>query len=67
MNIIGMGVNFLMKKNKVDVHHGWGSFVDATHVKVQKEDGEEILVRFRHVGIHTGRRRSMCSDQHSQW
>lgn len=37
------GIDFLMKKNKIDVHHGWGSFVDATHVKVQKEDGEEIL------------------------
>jgi dihydrolipoamide dehydrogenase len=37
------GIDFLMKKNKIDVHHGMGSFVDATHVKVTKEDGEEIL------------------------
>lgn len=37
------GIDFLMKKNKIDVHHGMGSFVDATHVKVTKADGEEIL------------------------
>ncbi len=37
------GIDFLMKKNKIDVHHGMGSFVDATHVKVTKDDGEEVL------------------------
>ncbi|MCT4625169.1 MAG: dihydrolipoyl dehydrogenase [Schleiferiaceae bacterium] len=37
------GIDFLMKKNKIDVYHGMGSFVDATHVKVTKEDGEETL------------------------
>ncbi len=37
------GIDFLMKKNKIDVHHGMGSFVDATHVKVTKEGGEKIL------------------------
>jgi dihydrolipoamide dehydrogenase len=37
------GIDFLMKKNKIDVHYGMGSFVDATHVKVTKADGEEIL------------------------
>ncbi|HJW30151.1 MAG TPA: FAD-dependent oxidoreductase, partial [Saprospiraceae bacterium] len=28
------GVLFLMKKNKVDVYTGTGSFVDPTHIKV---------------------------------
>ena len=37
------GIDFLMKKNKIDVYHGMGSFVDATHVKVTKADGEEVL------------------------
>jgi dihydrolipoamide dehydrogenase len=37
------GIDFLMKKNKIDVYYGMGSFVDATHVKVTKADGEEIL------------------------
>lgn len=37
------GIDFLMKKNKIDVYHGMGSFVDATHVKVTKVDGEEVI------------------------
>ena len=32
------GIDFLMKKNKIEVLKGWGSFVDATHLKVSKED-----------------------------
>ena len=34
------GIDFLMKKNKIDVLKGWGSFVDATHIKLSKDDGE---------------------------
>ena len=34
------GIDFLMKKNKIDVLKGWGSFVDATHIKVSKDAGE---------------------------
>ena len=26
------GIDFLMKKNKIDVLKGWGSFVDASHI-----------------------------------
>ena len=37
------GIDFLMKKNKIDVYHGMGSFVDATHIKVTKVEGEEVL------------------------
>lgn len=33
------GLVYLMKKNKIDVHHGLGSFVDATHIKV----GDTVL------------------------
>jgi len=33
------GVEFLMKKNKIDVLHGHGSFVSASKIKVTKEDG----------------------------
>jgi dihydrolipoamide dehydrogenase len=37
------GIDFLMKKNKVDVFHGFGSFKDATHITITKEnDVEEI-------------------------
>lgn len=33
------GIDFLMKKNKVDVLKGWGSFADATHIDIANEDG----------------------------
>ena len=33
------GIRFLMKKNKVDVIHGFASFVDANTINVKKEDG----------------------------
>lgn len=37
------GVNFLMKKNKIDVHIGTGSFVDKNTIKItNKEGGKEI-------------------------
>ena len=34
------GIDFLMKKNKIEVLKGWASFIDATHIKVSKDDGE---------------------------
>lgn len=37
------GINFLMKKNKVDVYHGLGSFKDATHIRIEKEGTEEVI------------------------
>ncbi|MEM1319884.1 MAG: dihydrolipoyl dehydrogenase [Bacteroidota bacterium] len=48
------GVDFLMKKNKIDVYHGWGSFVDANHIKVTKSDGSEEVVETDKVIIATG-------------
>ncbi|WP_020536425.1 dihydrolipoyl dehydrogenase [Lewinella cohaerens] len=38
------GIAFLMKKNKIDVHHGHGSFKDKNTIIVTKDDGttEEI-------------------------
>lgn len=37
------GIDFLMKKNKIDVFHGHGSFVTANSIKVAKEGGDEII------------------------
>lgn len=48
------GVNFLMKKNKIDVHHGVGSFVDATHIKVTSTDGSESIFETSKTIIATG-------------
>ncbi len=48
------GVDFLMKKNKIDVFHGFGSFVDKHNVKVTKEDGSEENVEAKNILIATG-------------
>lgn len=48
------GVSFLMKKNKIDVFHGWGSFQDANHILVKKDDGQEEVIETKKVIIATG-------------
>ena len=37
------GVAYLMKKNKIDVYEGLGSFESATKIKITKKDGEETI------------------------
>jgi dihydrolipoamide dehydrogenase len=48
------GIQFLMKKNKIDVHQGLGSFVNATTVKVTKEDGSSSEIQGKNIIIATG-------------
>jgi len=36
------GVEFLMKKNKIDVYEGIGSFKDATHISISGKETTEI-------------------------
>ncbi|MCF1422822.1 dihydrolipoyl dehydrogenase [Mangrovimonas futianensis] len=36
------GIDFLMKKNNIDVYQGIGSFKDATHIVISGEKEEEI-------------------------
>lgn len=48
------GVKFLMDKNNIDVFEGLGSFVDATHVKVSKNDGSEETIEGKNIVIATG-------------
>lgn len=48
------GIQFLMKKNKINVHHGLGSFVDAHTVKVTKEDGTSTDIQGKNIIIATG-------------
>ncbi len=48
------GVAYLMKKNKIDVYNGLGSFVDATHVKVAKNEGGEETLEAKNIIIATG-------------
>lgn len=48
------GINFLMKKNKITVHNGLGSFVDKNTIKVTKTDGSEETLTTQQVIIATG-------------
>ena len=48
------GVEFLMKKNKIDVHHGHGSFVDARTVRVTPSSGDPVDLKAEKVIIATG-------------
>lgn len=47
------GVNYLMKKNKIDVLHGVGSFIDKNTIKITS-DKEESQVTTKNVIIATG-------------
>lgn len=53
------GIEFLMKKNKIDVHQGMGSFVDKNTVKVTKEDGKSVELKAEKVIIATGSKPAM--------
>jgi len=48
------GVKFLMDKNKIDVHHGMGSFVDKNTVKVTDSEGKETELSTKNIIIATG-------------
>ena len=48
------GIKFLMDKNKITVFEGVGSFVDATHINVAKNDGTSEVVESKYTIIATG-------------
>ncbi|MCK0145249.1 dihydrolipoyl dehydrogenase [Arenibacter sp. F26102] len=48
------GVKFLMDKNKIDVYEGMGSFKDATHVNIKKNDGKTETIEAKNIIIATG-------------
>ncbi|MEA1786313.1 dihydrolipoyl dehydrogenase [Arenibacter sp. GZD96] len=48
------GVKFLMDKNKVDVYEGLGSFKDATHIEIKKNDGSQETIQAKNSIIATG-------------
>lgn len=43
-----------MNKNKIDVFEGIGSFKDATHVHIKKNDGSEETIEAKYSIIATG-------------
>jgi dihydrolipoamide dehydrogenase len=48
------GIDFLMKKNNIEVHEGLGSFKDATHVNIAKKDGSTETIEGKNIIIATG-------------
>ncbi|MBT8299322.1 MAG: dihydrolipoyl dehydrogenase [Maribacter sp.] len=48
------GIQFLMDKNKIDVYEGVGSFKDATHVNITKNDGKVETIAAKNSIIATG-------------
>jgi dihydrolipoamide dehydrogenase len=48
------GVEFLMKKNKIDVIHGTGKILSAGKVEVLGSDGKTQLVETKNIVIATG-------------
>jgi dihydrolipoamide dehydrogenase len=50
------GVQFLMKKNKIDVIMGFGKLKAKGQVEVTKADGSKVIVDAKHIIIATGAR-----------
>ncbi len=48
------GIAFLMKKNKITVYHGMGSFKDKTTIEVKKDDGKTETFTSKNTIIATG-------------
>ena len=48
------GIDFLMKKNNIEVYEGLGSFKDATHVNIAKNDGSTETIESKNIIIATG-------------
>jgi dihydrolipoamide dehydrogenase len=48
------GINYLMKKNKVTVYNGFGSFVDKNTISITKADGSKEQIQGKKIVIATG-------------
>jgi len=48
------GIQYLMKKNKIDVYYGHGSFKDANTVTIKKDDGTSEEISGKKIVIATG-------------
>ncbi|MCK9302818.1 MAG: dihydrolipoyl dehydrogenase [Bacteroidales bacterium] len=50
------GINFLFKKNKIDVVQGVGKLLDNKTIEVTNEDGSKTLIEAEHIILATGAR-----------
>ena len=48
------GINFLMKKNKITVYNGHGSFLDKNKIEITKADGTKDSIETKNTIIATG-------------
>ena len=53
------GVEFLMKKNKIDVLHGHATFTGSKEVSIKPDKGEAVVVTAKHIVIATGSKPTM--------
>lgn len=51
---LAKGVQFLMKKNKVDSYDGWGAFTDPHTIEVELNEGKKETIKFKHAIIAVG-------------
>ncbi len=48
------GIEFLMKKNRIEVYHGHASFVTPKRIQIAQSDGRSIALEGRNIIIATG-------------
>ncbi len=48
------GVQFLMRKNKIDTFDGWATFTDPHTLDVELNEGAKETLKFKHIIIATG-------------
>lgn len=48
------GINYLMKKNKISVFHGHGSFISDYEIEVKNEKGDSEKIKSKYFVIATG-------------
>jgi len=53
-NRLSKGVNFLMRKNKIDIHMGTAKFIDTNRLTATGEDGVTTTLQAKNVVIATG-------------
>lgn len=53
VNKLAKGIEYLMKKRKIEVLTGTGSLIDPTTVRIKGKDGDEVI-KGRHLIIATG-------------
>jgi len=54
VDTVAKGVSYLMSKNKIDVHQGIGSFINANSINIFNDAGENLTLESKYFVIATG-------------